>query len=88
MVRISLFGLSVLPLRRTLAETTLAVRPLLLFVAVIVAISFVVLFVYGGKGTKKFGILFHFPLIIYLFYNPCILKTRFAHISVSFVAER
>jgi hypothetical protein len=43
MVKISLFGLSVLPLRRTLAETTRAVRPLLLFVAVIVAITYTII---------------------------------------------
>jgi len=49
MVRISLFGLSVLPLRRTLAETTRAVRPLLLFVAVIVAITYTTIMITGAK---------------------------------------
>ena len=49
MVRISLFGLSVLPLRRTLAETTRAVRALLLFVAVIVAITYTTIMITGAK---------------------------------------
>ena len=51
MVKISLFGLSVLPLRRTLAETTRAVRPLLLFVAVIVAITYTRFLISGCKVT-------------------------------------
>ena len=49
MVKISLLGLSVLPLRRTLAEMTRAVRPLLLFVAVIVAITYTNIMITGAK---------------------------------------
>ena len=74
MVKISLLGLSVLPLRRTLAEMTRAVRPLLLFVAVIVVITYTIIMFTGAKVRNILELLTNSPHLFYITQVPHVLN--------------